>query len=263
MRVPTCADHRGHGANPKPGTEDVVADFYRSFMDTATIEPRGLAPLAAEFARIDAIASAGDLSAYIGHNQTIGISAPVQWYVQQDAGDARRYITWLDQSGLSMPDRDYYLRTEPKYVEYRAKLAEYAAALLGAAGGADATGKAAESSRSRPASKVNWTRAEPRSGRAVQQGDAGAGGRDRRASAGRGSSTLSTPRSRVRDHAELRSATGLLASRPLAGGRPISAIGCSTRTRPACRRASISCSSASTSTRSMASRNRSRAGSAP
>ncbi len=151
-------------ANPKPGTEEArVADFYRSFMDTATIESRGLAPLAAELARIDAIASAGDLAAYIGHNQTIGVSAPLQWYVQQDAGDATRYITWLDQSGLSMPDRDYYLRTEPKYVEYRAKLTEYVAALLGAAGDSDAAAKAAQIvALETELARVNWTKVQNR-----------------------------------------------------------------------------------------------------
>ena len=151
-------------ANPKPGTEEArVADFYRSFMDTATIESRGLAPLAAELARIDAIASAGDLAAYIGHNQTVGVSAPLQWYVQQDAGDATRYITWLDQSGLSMPDRDYYLRTEPKYVEYRAKLTEYVAALLGAAGDSDAAAKAAQIvALETELARVNWTKVQNR-----------------------------------------------------------------------------------------------------
>jgi predicted metalloendopeptidase len=151
-------------ASPKPGTgEAKVADFYRSFMDTATIESRGLTPLAAEFVRIDAITSVGDLAAYIGHNQTIGINAPIQWYVMQDAGDATHYITWVDQSGLSMPDRDYYLRTEPKYVEYRAKLAEYAAALLGAAGDGDAAAKAAQVvALEIELAKVNWTKVQNR-----------------------------------------------------------------------------------------------------
>ena len=150
--------------NPKPGSEEAkVADFYRSFMDTATIEARGLAPLAAELARIDAIANAGDLAAYIGHNQTIGVNAPVQWYVQQDAGDATRYITWIDQSGLSMPDRDYYLRTEPKYVEYRAKLSDYVTALLGAAGESDAAAKAAQIvALETDLARANWTKVQNR-----------------------------------------------------------------------------------------------------
>ena len=134
-------------AHPAPGSEEAkVADFYNAFMDTATVESRGLEPLAAELARIDAIATSGDLATYIGHNQVIGIGAPLQWYVQQDARDATRYMSWLDQSGLTMPDRDYYLRSEPKYVEYRARLADYVAALLAAAG-ADAGAAAADAAR--------------------------------------------------------------------------------------------------------------------
>jgi putative endopeptidase len=151
-------------ANPQAGTDEArVADFYRSFMDTATVEARGLAPLAAEFARIDAIADAGDLAAYVGHNQTIGIAAPLQWYVQQDARDAQHYITGIDQSGLTMPDRDYYLRGEPKYAEYRARLADYVAALLAAAGESDAATKAAQIvAIETELARVSWTKVQNR-----------------------------------------------------------------------------------------------------
>ena len=153
-------------ASPPAGSgEAKVADFYRSYLDTATIETQGLAPLAAELARIDAIANVGDLAAYIGHNQTIGVGAPLLWYVQQDARDATRYMTWLDQSGLTMPDRDYYLRGEPKYVEYRARLAEYVAALLREAGAdaAEAAGSAARivALETRLA-QANWTQVQNR-----------------------------------------------------------------------------------------------------
>ena len=150
--------------NPAPGSEEAkVADFYNSFMDTASIEARGLAPLAAELARIDALATSGDLATYIGHNQTIGVGAPLQWYVQQDSRDATRYMSWLDQSGLTMPDRDYYLRAEPKYAEYRAQLAQYAAALLAAAGDADAGAEAARSvALETEMARVNWTKVQNR-----------------------------------------------------------------------------------------------------
>jgi predicted metalloendopeptidase len=151
-------------SNPRPGTEEAkVADFYRSFMDTATVEARGLAPLAEELARIDAIATPGDLAAYIGHNQTIGVGAPLQWYVQQDSRDATRYMTWLDQSGLTMPDRDYYLRGEPKYAEYRARLAGYVAALLGAAGDGDAAAKATQIvALETELARANWSKVQNR-----------------------------------------------------------------------------------------------------
>jgi putative endopeptidase len=151
-------------ANPAPGSEEAkVADLYDSFMDTATIEARGLEPLGAELARIEAIATPAELAAYIGHDQTIGIGAPLRWYVQQDSRDATRYMSWLDQSGLTMPDRDYYLRTEPKYVEYRAKLAEYAAALLGAAGDGDSGAEAARLvALETELARASWTKVQNR-----------------------------------------------------------------------------------------------------
>ncbi|MCC7461182.1 MAG: M13 family peptidase [Gammaproteobacteria bacterium] len=153
-------------SSPPAGSDAArVADFYNSYMDTATLEARGLAPLAAELARIDAIASRADLAAYIGYNQTIGIGAPLLWYVQQDARDATRYLTWLDQSGLTLPDRDYYLRTEPRYLEYRARLADYIAALLGAAGASEPA--AAESAARIVAletelARASWTKVQNR-----------------------------------------------------------------------------------------------------
>jgi len=151
-------------SSPRPGSPQAkVADFYHSFMDAAGIEARGLAPLQPELARIDAIASAGDLAAYVGYNQTIGVGAPLLWYVQQDARDATRYVTGLDQSGLTMPDRDYYLRPEAKYAEYRAQLTTYVQSLLAASGDADAAAHAAQvvAIESRLA-EAQWSRVQNR-----------------------------------------------------------------------------------------------------
>ncbi|MFT3906286.1 MAG: M13-type metalloendopeptidase [Steroidobacteraceae bacterium] len=126
-----------------PGSEErKLADLYRSFMDTQRVEQADLAPLSAELARIAQIATPTDLARYIGYNQGLGIAAPLQWYVQQDARNATVYISYVDQSGLSLPDRDYYLRSEQKYQDYRQKLHDYARQLLTLGGDADAASEA-------------------------------------------------------------------------------------------------------------------------
>ena len=125
-------------SRPAAASEERKAvDFYRSFMDVGRIEALGLAPLRRELARIDALASSADVVRYMGYNQTIGISEPLAWSAPQDPGDARSYITEIDQSGLTMPDRDYYLLDEPAYRDYRSQLVTYIGRLLSLGGASE------------------------------------------------------------------------------------------------------------------------------
>ncbi len=147
-----------------PGSDQrKAADFYSSFMDTASIEAQGLQPLAAGLARIDALTDAGDVSGYMGYTQRLGVAEPLLWSVQQDARNATTYITGIDQNGLSMPDRDYYLRDEAQYVGYRQKLQVYITALLTAAGEPDAATRASTiMALERRMAEAHWTRVQNR-----------------------------------------------------------------------------------------------------
>jgi putative endopeptidase len=121
--------------NRAPGSDaQKVGDFYLSFMDTARVESLGLTPLAAELARIDAIATPRDVARYIGANQRLGMQLPFAWYSSPDNKNSSVYIGSLFQTGLTMPDRDYYLSPDEKYAAYRAKFAEYVEKLLALAG---------------------------------------------------------------------------------------------------------------------------------
>jgi predicted metalloendopeptidase len=146
------------------GTEEAkVADFYRSYMDTAAIEAAAAKPLAAEFARIDAIKSPGDVAAYMGYNQAIGIGDPLTWSVQQDAKQATAYITELDQAGLTMPDRDYYLRDDAKFADYRKQYLAYISSLMAQAGDTDGAAEAATvMSIEMQIATAHWTRVQNR-----------------------------------------------------------------------------------------------------
>jgi len=120
-----------------------LGDMYASFMDEATVESRGIAPLKPLFAEIDAIGGPTDLARWFGAAQGRGISTPLGVAVYPDARNSTHNIAYLDQDGLGMPNRDYYLKTEDTYAEFRRKYADYLAKLLTLAGEADAPARAA------------------------------------------------------------------------------------------------------------------------
>lgn len=91
-----------------------IGDMYRAFMDTATIEKLGLSPLAADVARIDQLKSPADLATLWGQLQVERYGTPVGVFVGQDQKNSTQYITGMNQSGLGLPDRDYYLKSDEK-----------------------------------------------------------------------------------------------------------------------------------------------------
>jgi len=102
-----------------------IGDFYASCMDEPGIETRGIEPLKADLGRISAIDSVGKLTAEIarqhaaGVNQYLGggfyaLSLLFRFGSEQDAKDATSVIAGVDQGGLGLPDRDYYLKEDDK-----------------------------------------------------------------------------------------------------------------------------------------------------
>jgi putative endopeptidase len=86
-----------------------MGTLYRSFMDEARIERLGSQPLADELARIRAITSKRELPALIAHLQEIGVTVPYSLSIHLDDQDSSQYVPDLQQDGLGLPDRDYYL----------------------------------------------------------------------------------------------------------------------------------------------------------
>ena len=112
-----------------------IGDLYNSFMDDPRLEQLGAKPLDAEFARIDALKSKSDITALIAHFNQIGVSAPFDSQVHQDAKDSTKYIVDLGQGGLGLPDRDYYLKDDDaKLKAMRAKYQVHVEKMLGMTG---------------------------------------------------------------------------------------------------------------------------------
>ena len=123
-----------------------VADFYRSGMDEKAIDAAGAKPLEPELARIAAIRTPADIAEEIAHLQTIGVAAPLSLGQMQDFSDSTRVIAVAAQSGLGLPNRDYYLKGEPTFKVARAAYVEHVARMLELAG--DAPASAARESKS-------------------------------------------------------------------------------------------------------------------
>ncbi|WP_431797974.1 M13 family metallopeptidase [Microbacterium kunmingense] len=93
----------------EPGTENrKIGDLYASFMDTARIAELGAAPLTAQLARIDEVASIPDFLRLVGAFEREGAGSLMVLYVEPDPGNPQRYVPFFVQGGLSLPDESYY-----------------------------------------------------------------------------------------------------------------------------------------------------------
>ena len=101
----------------KGSDEQKIADLYKSFLDEELADVLGLNPLRGELAAIDNLKSRADLTRLWGNWQRYRIGTPVAVYVGQDQKQSDQYITGASQSGLGLPDRDYYLKDDARSVE--------------------------------------------------------------------------------------------------------------------------------------------------
>jgi putative endopeptidase len=112
-----------------------IGDLYASFMDENAVEAAGLGAVKGELARIDALKSKRELPALFAHLHRIGVSTPYGVGVNPDSRDVTRVAADVDQDGLGMPDRDYYLKhDDPRLVEIRGRYQQSVEKLLGLAG---------------------------------------------------------------------------------------------------------------------------------
>ncbi|UTY60651.1 M13 family metallopeptidase [Massilia sp. erpn] len=128
----------------KAGTEEQkIADLYASYMDEAKLEKAGVRPLAGEFSRIRSLKDKKGLPALIAHMNQIGVAAPYGFYISQDARESTRYAVYLSQSGLGLPDRDYYLKKDDaRLADVRVQYEAHIGKILSLAGVKDAPAKA-------------------------------------------------------------------------------------------------------------------------
>src|ERR1019366_2879072 len=105
--------------------ETMVGTFYNSCMDESAIEKEGTAPLTPELDRITGIKTKTDLIRQIATMHRDSIPALFAFYPQPDMHDSTETVANLDQGGITLPDRDYYIKDDPKSVETRQKYVEH------------------------------------------------------------------------------------------------------------------------------------------
>jgi putative endopeptidase len=162
---------RNTAAAPAGSEARKIGDYYASFMDEAGIEKQGLEPLQPTLRRIDAIKDRAQLAQALGatlradvdvlNNTNLQTPNLLGLWVAQDLDDPARYVPFLLQGGLGMPDRDYYLNPSQNMADIRAKYQAHIAGMLALAHVADAQGKAARIfDLERRMAQVHWSRAQ-------------------------------------------------------------------------------------------------------
>jgi predicted metalloendopeptidase len=151
-------------AKAERGTEtQKVGDFYKSYMDEQRLENLGMKPIEEYLQEVDSIADKQALAKWFARAQHLGIDGPIQLFISQDQKDATKYIGNFYQSGLGLPDRDYYFKEDDKSQQIRDAYRKHIETMFTLAGFENP----AESAKSIYAleeqlAKGQWTRVENR-----------------------------------------------------------------------------------------------------
>jgi endothelin-converting enzyme/putative endopeptidase len=123
------------GGAGRDAVDQKIGDLYGSCMDEKTVDAKGIAPLKPELDRIAAVQDKAALIDEVAHVHLAGPSPLFNFYSASDLHNADQVIAYIDQGGLSLPDRDYYIKDDnPKMKEMRQHLVEYVTQALILAG---------------------------------------------------------------------------------------------------------------------------------
>jgi len=131
------------GGAPKGSVEQVIGDFYGACMDEKEIDRLGVEPLAPLRSEIARLRNAADVQQMIARFHRLAIRVPFSVTGESDAHDPNQVIAKINASGLGMPDRDYYVKTDTRFQDARAKYLAHIAAMFLLAGANAPRAKAA------------------------------------------------------------------------------------------------------------------------
>jgi putative endopeptidase len=125
-------------STPKGSPSQLTGDFYAACMDESRVSDIGLKPLESILKDIEGVKDARSLNAEIVRMQEINLAAPLVLSATQNLHDTTHMIAEIGVGGLGMPDRDYYLRDEPRFKDAREKYIAYMHKMIALAGSSDA-----------------------------------------------------------------------------------------------------------------------------
>jgi endothelin-converting enzyme/putative endopeptidase len=109
----------------RSSAEQKIGDLYASCMDEKTVDSKGISPIAADLDRIAKLSGKDALAAEVAHLHGEGVRAFFRFGTTQDPNDATKTIGSLGQGGIGLPDRDFYLKTDPKSLDTRTKYQDH------------------------------------------------------------------------------------------------------------------------------------------
>ena len=118
-------EESANGDFAKGTDEQKVGDLYNSFLDTEARDARGVSPLQPELERIDAISNYDELAVYLSGASRRGLGGPFGVGQTPDFKNPGQYMIYAAQSGLGLPDREYYFKDDERSAELRAKYVEH------------------------------------------------------------------------------------------------------------------------------------------
>lgn len=141
-------------ANSAAGDDARIAKFYKAYVDTGAIERTGIAALRADLGQIEAIRDKSALAGAIGaqirsdtdpfNNNSYNTENLLGIFVTQSLNDPKTTVPYLMQGGTGLPDRDYYLSSDPAMAKIRAAYLPYVAKMMSMAGISNAQARAAK-----------------------------------------------------------------------------------------------------------------------
>src|SRR5580765_4156746 len=114
-------------ATNRSANEQKIGDYYATCIDEDAINKKGIAVLKPEFDRINALKDKAGLPALLAHLHGQGVNGVFSFSSGADFKNAKEVIAQADQGGLSLPDRDYYLKDDAKSAELRKQFSEHVA----------------------------------------------------------------------------------------------------------------------------------------
>jgi putative endopeptidase len=156
-------------SNAPEGSEaQKVGDFYKSLTNVELRNELGTKPIQPLLDKVAAVTDSKSMAKMAADFAKIGIFGPFAGFIQPDANESSRYAVYFTQTGITLPDRDFYLEDNPVYAKARKDLEEYIADMMGRFGQEDPQGIAKRLVElETELAKVFWDRVKNRNPRAT------------------------------------------------------------------------------------------------
>ena len=162
-RLKTILEKASRTTGPGSADQQKLGDFFAAYMDETLANQLRRTPLEPELARINLLALPADLARHVAHMGMVDMTTPLAGGVEGDARDPKTGVFYVFQSGLGLPDRDYYVKTDPKLQEYRDKYLGYVTRMLTLIGEASPEAKAKDIlALEDQIARAHWTNVESR-----------------------------------------------------------------------------------------------------